>query len=143
MPPSSFGAPSLSPTEAASADLDAPPLVLLERGLDAYLDFVERHGQAYAALLRSGIGSDPEILELVDGTRSALAGRIAERIGVDEGDALAHTALRGWIGFVEVTSLEWQRRRDLGRERLRELMAAMLLAALLAAGVDLGELAGA
>src|SRR5437773_1276863 len=31
---------------------DMPPLERLRFGLDAYLDYVERHGPAYAALLR-------------------------------------------------------------------------------------------
>ena len=122
--------------EATESD-DVPPLDLLHRGLSAYLDFVERHGQTYAALLRTGIGTDPEILTVIEGTRDAFVDRLAERLGLgDEGQGpLLRLALRGWVGFVEVTSLSWLSENTISRETLAELMSETLVATLSAASL--------
>ncbi len=122
--------------EATESD-DVPPLDLLQRGLSAYLDFVERHGQTYAALLRTGIGTDPEILTVIEGTRDAFVDRLAERLGlVDKGQGpLLRLALRGWVGFVEVTSLSWLSENTISREVLAELMSETLVATLSAASL--------
>lgn len=110
---------------------------LLTRSLDTFLDFVERHGKPFASLLRGGLGADPEVAAIIDGTRDAFLRRALGRLDLGD-DPRARVALRGWIGFVEVTSLDWiEHGRDLEREALRDLMAQMLLAALMAAGVDL------
>ncbi|MEZ4383659.1 MAG: helix-turn-helix domain-containing protein [Nannocystaceae bacterium] len=119
-------------TATATADDDLAPTELLLRGLDAYLDFVERHGEAYATLLRSGIGSDPEVVEIVERTRGAFARQIRERLGLADAP-LARLALRGWVGFVEVTSLDWRAGREIDRPQLRRLLARALLGTLAAA----------
>ena len=41
-----------------------------------YLDFVERRGGAYVALMRGGIGSDPEVAAVLEEVRLAFLGRI-------------------------------------------------------------------
>ncbi|MBX3188242.1 MAG: TetR/AcrR family transcriptional regulator [Labilithrix sp.] len=97
-----------------------PPLDRLYQGLDAYLSYVRAHARAYATLMKSGVGVDPEIARIVDETRSRLLERITE--GFDEAplaklptlereDALrsplVRTALRGWVGLAEATALGW------------------------------------
>lgn len=128
--------------EATESD-DLPPLELLHRGLSAYLDFVERHGQTYAALLRTGIGTDPEILTVIEGTRDAFVDRIAARIGLglESQGPLLRLALRGWVGFVEVTSLSWLNESTISREVLAELMSETLLATLSSASLKLPQIA--
>ena len=106
----------------------------LHHGLDAYLDFVEQHARSYTALVRGGIGSDPEVVQLLEATRRTIAERILSKLSSDPPSALLRAALRGWIGMVEAASLDWLERRDLPRPQLRELLAQMLLAALAAAG---------
>ena len=98
----------------------------LRRGLTTYLDFVERHGQAYVALMRGGIGSDPEVAALLEETRSTFAARIIEDVPHEAAGPLLHAALRGWIGFVEATSLDWAEHRATRREELVALMSAVL-----------------
>ena len=44
---------------ATAGDMD--PLDRLRRGLDAYIDYVAKHGKPYEALLRSGVGADAEV----------------------------------------------------------------------------------
>ncbi len=105
----------------------------LHHGLDAYLDFVEHHARSYTALVRGGIGSDPEVVQVLEATRRTIAERILSKLSSNEPSALLRAALRGWIGLVEAASLDWLERRDLPREQLRGLLAQMLLAALTAA----------
>ena len=127
----------LERTEVAAVDVSEASL---HHGLDAYLDFVEQHARSYVALVRGGIGSDPEVVKLLEDTRRTIAERILSRISSEQPPPLLRAALRGWIGLVEAASLDWLERRDVSREQLRELLAQMLLAALVAAGATLPEL---
>ena len=95
------------------------------RSLDAYLDYVAAHGPAYVALLRGGIGFDPEVAAIVERTRTHFVERILEGIGVGEPDPLLRAALRGFIGFVEAASLDWVAHRDLERAVVRDLLLAL------------------
>jgi AcrR family transcriptional regulator len=106
------------------AELD--PITRLRGGLDAFLDYVVEHGPAFEGLLRSGIGADVEVARIVDDTREAFSARLVEGLEV-RGD-LARVALRGWIGFVEATSLAWLASRDrVSRETVRELLVRVAL----------------
>ena len=108
----------------------APPEERVRKGLETYLDFVERHGQAYVALMRGGIGSDPEIAAILEETRSTFAARILEDVPPAIVSPLLRTALRGWIGFVEATSLEWAAHRAVERDALVALLTPVLFDAL-------------
>jgi AcrR family transcriptional regulator len=93
-------------------DESAPPLVRLHAGLDAYLSYVREHAKAYATLLRSGVGVDPEIARIVDETRATFLSRLTS--GFATGKVIANLetpivqlALRGWVGLAEAVSLGW------------------------------------
>jgi AcrR family transcriptional regulator len=107
-----------------------PPIDRLRGGLDAYLDYVEAHGPAYAALLRGGIGSDPEVARIVDETRDAVCERVMHGVPVDAAQGpLFRVMLRAWVGFVETASLDWVEKRSVTRDALRDLMTNVLLSA--------------
>ena len=90
----------------------ADPLASLEAGLDAYLTYVKAHARAYATLMRSGVGVDPEIARIVDETRATFVDRLiagfagSERSGLLDAPVV-RLALRGWVGFAEAASLGW------------------------------------
>jgi AcrR family transcriptional regulator len=110
---------------------DGTPEEQLARGLSTYLDFVEEHGKAYVALMRGGIGSDPEVAAILERTRTAFGARILESLPAEQVQKpLVALALRGWIGFVEATSIEWVARRGVHRDDLVELLATMIVPAL-------------
>jgi AcrR family transcriptional regulator len=111
-------------------------LEALRGALDAYLDFVDQRARSYVALVRGGIGSDPEVVQLLEATRRTLTERIVSRISAEAPPPLLQLALRGWIGLVEAASLDWLDRREVPREQLRGLLEQMLLATIVAAGVD-------
>lgn len=121
-------------SEETRADHVDDPLERLHAGLDAYLAYVDRHGPAYAALLRGGIGSDPEVAAVVEETRGELLARLMQGLAAAEPSPLLRTSLRAWIGFVEAAALEWIDRRDVERVALRSVMIDVLVAVLRAAG---------
>lgn len=135
----------------ASTDTDesAPPLVRLHGGLDAYLGYVRTHAKAYATLMRSGVGVDPEIARIVDRTRARFVDRLtsgfthAPRPSDEAGpdglfaavsleSPLIRIALRGWVGFAEAASLAWSESLAAGepapsQSEIRDLLANALM----------------
>ena len=111
-------------------DKSLPPLDRLERGIDTYLDYVDEHRVAYAALLRSGVGADPEVARIVDQTRQEFMRRLVEGLPVDKPTAKVRATLRGFIGFVEAASLDWLEHRDIPRAELRALLIEVVVAAI-------------
>jgi AcrR family transcriptional regulator len=120
----------------ASTETDdaAPPLESLHAGLDAYLAYVEAHAKAYATLMRSGVGVDPEIARIVDETRATFIDRLTSGFAHDAllGSPLVRLALRGWIGFAEAASLGWVEAIAAGapapsQREVRELLANALM----------------
>jgi AcrR family transcriptional regulator len=110
------------------------PLHRLSAGLDAYIDYVARHGKPYHALLRSGVGSDAEVTKIVDATRDAFCARLVEGAPDDARKPLVRVALRGWVGFVESATLEWlDQKKKLDRVALREVFMKVLVEAVGAA----------
>ena len=114
------------------ATTDMPPtMVPLERltaGLTRYLDFVEQRADAYVTLLRGNIGADPGLAGIVEDTRRQLLARIFEGVGMREPPPRLRLVMRGWLGFVEATSIDWLERRDLARDDVLALWTDALLA---------------
>lgn len=105
----------------------------LQRGLTTYLDFVEKRGGAYVALMRGGIGSDPEVASILENTRVAILEHIVALLPPGMDGPLATTALRGWIGFVEAASIDWVARRSVSLAEIVELAHAALFDVLMRA----------
>ena len=114
--------------EAVSFDL--PPIDRVQKGIDAYLSHIQRHSRAFVSLMRGGIGSDPEVSDVVEGVRSRLFERFLSGppfTGGFTGDARFETAVRGWIGFVEAATIDWCANPRLTQTELRELLTQILL----------------
>lgn len=94
--------------------------------IERYLDFVHENGGAFVSLMRGGVGHDPEVASVVDGTRDALVTRILTNIGVGERPRF-RLVLRGWIGLVESASIEWLEQDE---RTPREVLAGFLLVTL-------------
>jgi AcrR family transcriptional regulator len=106
----------------------------LRRGLTTYLDFVERRGGAYVALMRGGIGSDSEVASVLEETRVAILNHIVALLPPGMEGPLVTTALRGWIGFVEAASIDWVARRSVPLGQIVDLAHAALFDILMRAG---------
>ena len=97
-------------------------------GLQAFLDYVSRHRVVYAFLLRGGIGTDPEVAEILERTREALVERMLlrlSRFGARADDPAARLRLRGWLGFLEAASLDWAEKQELDSESFLKLLMQM------------------
>ena len=127
--------------EQAAAELAAaiepdPALPVAEQlahAVDAYLEWVETHAEAYRRLMRS-VGVVPEVGEIVDRVRRETAARIVAGLA---GDAPAtpslRAAVRGWLWFMDGVLEDWLEHRDLDRDRLHGLLLGTLLGAVAAA----------
>ena len=108
---------------------DLAPIERVRRGLDAYLEHIEKHARAFVSLMRGGIGSDPEVAEVIEGVRrrlfeSFLAGTpFAPML---RGDARFELSIRGWIGFVEAVTIDHCANPRLTRPALVELLGEIL-----------------
>lgn len=114
----------------------------LARGLSAYFEYVENRAEGYVTLMRSGIGSDPDVRAIVDDVRDYVVRLIVRALGV-KGDPrpVVGYAIRGWFGFLEQTSLDWLGGRPIDREELLQLPMGAL-AAILRAAAELDPDAG-
>lgn len=110
--------PSAAPLLPQLESLRDASFDLVRQALDAYFDFVDSRGPAFVALMRGGIGSDPEIARVVEGTRLQLTQRILKQAPKELDRPIVRAALRGWIGFVEAASIRWLEKRDAPREAL-------------------------
>jgi AcrR family transcriptional regulator len=103
-------------------DPNLEPIQNLRQGLEAYFTYVEQHAQAYLALLRGGVGSDPQMAGIIDSVRQAYVRRIIQNL--PEGTRLTPShqiAISGWVGFVEATSVAWLEQRTMERDQLCNL----------------------
>lgn len=115
----------------AKVPQDLAPLDRIRASLDAYLDHITRHARAFVSLMRGGIGSDPEVAAVVEGVRGRLFEHFlhgSPMVAAFEGNARFETAVIGWIGFVEATSIDWCASPRLSRAELRDLLADALFA---------------
>ena len=127
--------------ELTAPDPDLPPAEQLGASIDRFLDFVEEHEVAYTAIFRSRGGDDAAIQEALERGRQQRLDALLDSLAGWEGapapvarTPLLEAAVQGWIFFVEGAVVRWLQRHDLGREELRDLLAAALLATLRAAG---------
>ena len=105
------------------------PIDKARAGLDAYLDHITRHNRAYVSLMRGGIGSDPEVAEVVESVRGQMFDTFLKYqpfAPLLAGNPRFETAVRGWIGFVEGAVIDWCVQPKLDRTELRELLVAIL-----------------
>jgi AcrR family transcriptional regulator len=95
--------------------------------LRAFLSYVSLHRAEYVFLLRGGVGSDPEVAQILEGTRQALVQRMLTRLarfGVVDNPP-TRLRLRGWIGFLEGSTLDWVQTQELDFDQFLELLVQM------------------
>jgi AcrR family transcriptional regulator len=115
---------------ATEPPAEGPVEAALAAALGGFLDFVDAEGPLFRALVRGGIGSDPESGAIVERVRATSIARLRARAGLDGPLApLERARLYGWIGHVEAVCLDWLEHRDLPREAIVDLLVATGLAA--------------
>ena len=108
-------------------DPSLPVVERLREALDSFVGFVEGNRDLYVALVRGAAGADPELQEIFDANRTAVAGRVLRAIGETDPAPLLVLAAMGWVGFVEESTLHWLRHGEVGRDALIALQERTLL----------------
>ncbi|MCB9593669.1 MAG: TetR/AcrR family transcriptional regulator [Sandaracinaceae bacterium] len=119
--------------ERTLADPSIPEPERARAGLEAYFDYAEEHETAYMALMRSGIGNDPEVAEVVERTRTRIVQRALASMGMEEPRPVFRAATRTWIGAVEAACLEHLEHREVDRGGLVQMLLAALYGLLVVA----------
>ncbi|MFL6136616.1 MAG: TetR/AcrR family transcriptional regulator [Frankiaceae bacterium] len=122
--------------EQVQGPFEGTPPELLDKGLAAYLNYVEQHTVGFSALLREGPGASGEVGAIVERVREAVLQLLLAGVGVPDPPAALRVALRGWVGFVEAACAEWLENRDVDRETLEGILIGALSAAVAAAWLD-------
>jgi AcrR family transcriptional regulator len=102
---------------------------MLRDGIQRYVDYVSENRTSYPALLRGPASASPELVSLVDQTRAAIVDRILAEAPIpitDPDRPRLRLAVRGWIAFVEETTLSWLRQEPITREQLIDMLVASL-----------------
>ena len=133
--------------DETNADPSLPSQEQLRAGFAAYLDFVERRADAYAALIGGGLGADAEVHAIVENTRQVIIDRMLAGVGLTAPPPVVVVALRAWVGAVEAACLEWLHHRAVTRDALFAVLVGGLTglthaAAELAPGLEVPVFAG-
>jgi AcrR family transcriptional regulator len=104
------------------------PAEQLRVSLSIYLDNIRANLFKTIALVRGGIGADPEVVGVIDDFRRAVWQFMLDRIEAADDEHLLRFAIRGWIRFVEVVALEWAQADEgaTDRDAVIELCVAVL-----------------
>ena len=116
-----------------SVPRDLAPRPRAIAAVDAYLTHVAQQGPAFLALMRGGVGSDPKVSDVIERIRLGILDELMRGPAIGamlRSRPLARIALRGWIGMVEATSIEWLGSGGHSREVICELLVDMLFATL-------------
>ncbi len=119
--------------EATQPDSDLPDVERARAGIDAYLVYVSERAGAYRALMRGGIGVDPEVLGVIEDVRAEIIQRMMAGVGLEQPRPIFRNTARAWIGAVEAASLDWLEHQDIERETLVEMLLSSLGASLMIA----------
>lgn len=113
---------------ATAPDPDLDPIPRLRDCLERYVDYVGERRDAYIAQLRGPVSADPEFVAAFEANRAQTVQRVLDALLDDvetdqaESDRTeVEVVVRGWVAFVEETTISWLRGNGLSRDRLVEL----------------------
>ncbi|MDQ3484172.1 MAG: TetR/AcrR family transcriptional regulator [Actinomycetota bacterium] len=109
--------------DATRPDPALPVGPRMRAALDAHLDWIEAHAVAYRAVIQGGISSDPVVQDVVERSRRETVDRLAEAFGMEHLTVMQRVGLRGWVGFLEWTSLEWLATKTITKTELADLIS--------------------
>ncbi len=110
---------------AGQEEGDAPLIGLLT----GFLGYVEENADIYQALVRGGLGADPEVCAQLDRVKRFAIHRL---VGEAEIDALQRIQLVGWIAWIETATSSWLDTTGVSADLFLETAHASLAAALVA-----------
>ncbi len=79
----------------------------LTLSVTGFVGFVQDHPKLFAALVRGGIGSDKEAVDVLEQVRETSVARVFARMGVAEPSLRLRARVYGWVGLTEAVCLDW------------------------------------
>ncbi|MEU6564844.1 TetR/AcrR family transcriptional regulator [Nocardia nova] len=104
-------------------------VAMLRDAVERYVEYVSENRISYQGLLRGPASGSPELLALADATRDAIVDRILTETPLAADDPelpRLRLVFRGWIAFVEETTLIWLREETIGRSELIDTLVGAL-----------------
>jgi AcrR family transcriptional regulator len=105
---------------------ELPPPEQVRRSLSVYLDHVRANRAKILAFVRGGVGSDPEVLEVIEATRRAVWESMLAGMRASDDERLLRSAVRSWVRFVEVMALDWAEYDDVAKEAVIDVCVSVL-----------------
>ncbi|RDI68604.1 TetR family transcriptional regulator [Nocardia pseudobrasiliensis] len=102
---------------------------MLRDAVQRYVDYVSANRTPYTAILRGPSSASPEMAALAEDSRNTIVDRILKVAPVPDDDPdhpRLRLAVRGWIAFVEETTLSWLRNETISREQLIDMLVESL-----------------
>lgn len=110
---------------ATEPDPDLAPMSRLRDSIERYVDYVSERREAYISQLRGPASAEPEFVAVFEENRKQTVARVLDSLptldGFDFDRTEVEVAVRGWIAFVEETTISWLRGQQISREQLVEL----------------------
>ncbi|QBJ97811.1 TetR/AcrR family transcriptional regulator [Rhodococcus sp. ABRD24] len=125
-------------------DPNLEPIEILRDVMASYVDYVSENRDTYVSLLRGTASGDPEMREVFEQTRAAMASRVIEQLptlGIAPNPRI-ELSVRGWIAFVEEATISWLRDPRIARDELIELLVSALPAVALSTDMAAALLGG-
>jgi len=119
--------------EVVAASGDGPAFEQLQRGLDAYLCWIEANGRAWARFIQStAIRSEGQtVVDEFRGRTTEVV--LAALTGGREPRPALRMAVKGWLGYLDAAIYDWIEAGDLPRRQVQQLLLAAFGAALVGA----------
>lgn len=107
----------------AATDATLPHAARLRAGIEAFVAYIERQPETYAAIARDS-GTDGLLRAVIDRTRDAVVDLVAAAVGVEELAPAARLYLLGWMALVEETTVQWVLQPAVTRDELIDHLEA-------------------
>lgn len=120
----------VTPTDVDVAAVATGPLdVRIDRSVAWFLDTVSEHGATFVAVIGAeGVGSDPEIEQILAAADDAAARAVLAAVGLADDDPAQRAAVRAYGGLAKAAVREWIRDGTLTRDQTHLLMSRALQA---------------
>jgi AcrR family transcriptional regulator len=98
--------------------------------LSGFYAFLGDHAALFRALVRGGIGSDPEVEGIIEAVRQTMLRRLCSRFGVETPTPNLRARLYAWIGAAEAAAVDLADHRDLDQAAFLAILLDLLVAVL-------------
>lgn len=109
----------------------ATPGERLREALARHVDYIDAHAAGFTALMRGGLGSDPDTRSMLGELRAVGAARVLRAVGVTgPPPPVLRSAMHAWVAYFDELMLDRIQLGDISKGTIAELAAASLLSSM-------------